>query len=77
MINLLKLNYGFVEAKDGTQEEDVIVKSLLPNTLRDGIIGGVITLAGIGYLLVTAFKHGADSYQTAEYGALDKLDLLG
>lgn len=77
MINLLKLNYGSVETNDRTQKEDVIVKSPLPNTLRDGIIGGVITLAGIGYLLVTAFKHGADSYQTAEYGALDKLNLLG
>ena len=77
MINMLKLNYGSVETKDRTQKEDVIVKSPLPNTLRDGIIGGVITLAGIGYLLVTAFKHGADSYQTAEYGALDKLHLLG
>lgn len=77
MINLLKLNYGSVERNDRTQKEDVIVKSPLPNTMLDGIIGGVITLAGIGYLLVTAFKHGADSYYTAEYGALDKLDLLG
>lgn len=77
MINLLKLNYGYVESTDRTQKEDVIVKSPLPNTLRDGIIGGVITLAGIGYLLVTAFKHGADSYMKAEYGVLDKMDLLG
>ena len=73
---MIKFKCGGV-ANPGTDEyKDVIVKAAAPNSLKDILIGGGITLVGITYLAVTAFKNGAKAHDAAELQALMDLHLI-
>ena len=73
---MIKFNKGSVTNPNTMITKDIIVKSGSPNKIRDIVIGGGMALAGIVYLTVTAFKHGADKMEEAELQALSDADLI-
>ena len=73
---MIKFNYGPITNCDHTKEANIVAKSYLPNTMKDTIIGGLITLIGIGYLTVTAFRNGATSYEKGELEALAAIGVM-
>lgn len=72
---MIKFKQGYIATLDGVSQ-DIIVKSAAPNTLRDGLIGCGIVMAGIAYLTVTAFKNGAKKFEVAETKTLEDLGLI-
>jgi len=69
-----KQNY-IINPKTGVKH-DIVVKSALPNKLKDAVIGGGMVLMGIVYLTMTAFKNGSEKFEDAELKALSDADLL-
>ncbi len=65
----MKIKFGVLARVDGCATEDIIVESALPNKVKDILIGGGMTLLGIGYLCYTAFKNGVDETANAEQRA--------
>lgn len=72
---MIKFIQGQITTKEGISK-DVVVKAATPNTLKDMLIGGGITLIGITYLTVTAFRKGADAFDVAKLRTLHDLGLL-
>ena len=66
---MIKFTRGGIGSADGTMH-DIIVKAKAPNTLKDAMIGGGMTLVGIAYLTYTAFKSGALAFEKAELKAM-------
>ncbi|MFQ7144321.1 hypothetical protein [Faecalibacillus intestinalis] len=62
----MKIKFGELSRVDGGAIEDIIVESALPNKIKDILIGGGMTLLGIGYLCYTAFKNGVEETTNAE-----------
>ncbi len=54
----------------------IVAKSVLPCKARDALIGGALVLAGIAYLTVTSFRHGAYAFEQGEYNALEEAGLF-
>ena len=73
---MIKFKQGYITNMAG-ESKDIIVKAALPNKLKDIVIGGVISLAGIAYLTYTAFRNGSSTFEKAEYETLDALNLFG
>ena len=73
---MIKINKGWIGNDTTGARKDIVVKAVAPNTLKDALIGGCLTLIGITYLTVTAFKHGTNKYEAAEFQTLTDLDLL-
>lgn len=65
----MKIKFGVLTRVDGGAIEDIIVKSTLPNKVKDILIGGGMTLLGVGYLCYTAFKNGVEETANAEQRA--------
>lgn len=57
--------------------KDIIVKSVIPNRLKDVLIGGSLVLVGITYLTVTAFKNGSYKFEEAELRAMFDAGIIG
>ena len=72
----MKFNHGWVENKKTGQRTDIVVKSAMPNKVKDLLIGVALVGAGILYLTRTAFCHGIKCYENAELEALTSEDLI-
>ena len=72
---IMKINFGDMENKAGEVKE-VIVKSVLPASRKDVLIGIGAVGFGIIYLTVKAFKYGADSFYRAEARAQNDLGII-
>ena len=73
---MIKFKQGYIANMAG-ESKDIIVKAALPNKLKDVVIGGVISLAGIAYLTYTAFRNGSAAFEQAEYETMEDLGILG
>ena len=73
---MIKFKQGYIANMAG-ESKDIIVKATLPNKLKDIVIGGVISLAGIAYLTYTAFRNGSAAFEQAEYETMEDLGILG
>lgn len=62
--------------KTGVSKDIDVRFSNSKNFLRDVLIGGGLTLAGIAYITITSFRNGAQAFEDAEYETMDKLGLL-
>ena len=67
---MIKFNQGFVINETTGKRQNIVVKSIAPNTVKDMLIGGGMVLMGVAYLTVKAFKNGAQKYEDAEFQAL-------
>ena len=72
---MIKFKQGYITNMAG-ESKDIIVKAALPNKLKDIVIGGVISLAGIAYLTYTAFRNGSAAFEQAECETMEDLDIL-
>ena len=72
---MIKLNRGQISNYDG-KTKDIIVKTMSPNKFKDILIGGGLTLLGITYLTVSAFKNGVEKYENAELKTMNELGLI-
>lgn len=72
---MIKFKQGGVTSQDG-KTVDIVVKSLLPNTIRDTLIGATLVGVGIAYLTVTAFKNGSEMFEQAELKALYEAGII-
>lgn len=72
---MIKFKQGWIETNEGVRK-DIVVKAKAPNSLKDMLIGGGITLIGITYLTVSAFKNGSKMFSEAESQTMDDLGLF-
>ena len=72
----MKFNYGWVRNTETGKKAEVVVKSAMPNTVKDLLIGVALVGTGILYLTYTAFRHGVDRHENAELEALKSADLI-
>ncbi len=73
---MIKMSFGAIGNYKTGKWEDVVVKAVLPNSVKDILIGGGMMLAGAAYLAVKAFKNGARAYEEAEMNTLKKQGLI-
>lgn len=73
---MFNLNYGKVVNPETGENREVEVSMLKPNTIKDGVIGCGIIAVGAAYLMMTAFRHGADKYDEADTKALVDCGLI-
>ena len=73
---MIKFKHGSITNPTTKETKDIVVKSLLPNKFGDLVIGGVVTLLGIGYLTVTAFRNGSDKMEEAEVNTMLDLGVM-
>ena len=73
---MFKLNYGGITNPNNGEHREVEVSMLKPNTIKDGVIGCGIIAVGVAYLMMTAFRHGADKYDEANTKALVDCGLI-
>lgn len=73
---MIKFKQGHIANMAG-ESKDIIVKAALPNKIKDIVIGGVISLAGIAYLTYTAFRNGSAAFEKAEYETMEDLGIFG
>ena len=74
---MIKFKHGSVTNPKTGVTADIVVKSPTANKIRDILIGGGLTLVGITHMVRTAFRNGAETYQVAEFNALEDADLIG
>lgn len=74
---MINMNFGYVKNIKSGVVKDIIVKTAIPNKVKDIVIGGGMVLAGIGWLTIAAFKDGAVAHENAEYKALNDAGLIG
>lgn len=72
---MIKFKQGYITNMAG-ESKDIIVKAALPNKLKDIVIGGIISLAGIAYLTYTAFRNGSAAFEQAECEAMKDLGII-
>jgi hypothetical protein len=72
---MIKFTQGSISDLDGVTK-DVVVKSALPNNLKDVLIGGGLVLVGIAYLTTTAFRNGSEKFEEAEYNTMVDLGII-
>ena len=72
---MIKFKQGYIANMAG-ESKDIIVKAALPNKLKDIVIGGVISLAGIAYLTYTAFRNGSAAFEQAECETMEDLGIF-
>lgn len=75
-LNLIRVPMGSVENDDTGDCADVIVKSTLPTSITEAIIGGLMILSGVGYLTVKAFINGSKSHCKAHLDAESRIGVL-
>ena len=72
---MIKFKQGYIANMEGVKK-DIVVKAAAPNKLRDILIGGGLVVAGIAWLTTTAFRHGSQKFEEAEFQTLVDLDLV-
>jgi len=72
---MIDTNYGWIK-NYSTSKKCYIKPKPTKNLFTNIIIGMVPIIAGVGYIVFSAFHNGARAYETAELNALDSLDLL-
>lgn len=73
---MLKFNGGSVTNPKTNITKEIILKVKGPNNLKDLMIGSSITILGITYLTISAFKNGAETFLNAENKALVDADIM-
>lgn len=67
---------GPISTFDGKSKDIDVKLSNSKHGLRDILIGGGVTLAGIAYLTITSFINGAKAFEDAEYNTMEELGLF-
>lgn len=70
------IDFGSVTSDEGVTENIVIPMTECLNG-RDLAIGLGLIFLGAGYLVVSSFKNGAESYVTSEFDAMVKAGIIG
>lgn len=70
------IDFGSVTSNDGITENIVIPMTECLNAKNLAIGLGLIFL-GAGYLVISSFKNGAESYLTSEFDAMNKAGIIG
>lgn len=73
---MIKSKFGPIRNNETGEEKYIVVNALSKVNCRDIVIGAGITLIGITYLTLAAFKNGAHAYDKAEMKTLGELGLL-
>lgn len=74
---MIKFKQGWIGNDKTGEKKDIVVKSALPNKVKDMLVGGLILVLGVTYLTFTAFKNGAQKHEDAEMETLTDLGLIG
>jgi hypothetical protein len=72
---MIKFRQGCIENMEGIQK-DVVVKAACPNKLTDAVVGGGLVLLGIIYLTRSAFRHGSEKHEEAEFNTMVDLGII-
>lgn len=72
---MLKFKQGSIQTMEGVTK-DIMVKSPLPNNVKDIVIGSVLIGLGIAHLTVSAFKNGAKQFEAAELKTMIDLGII-
>lgn len=73
---MVNTSYGYV-AKDTNSTEKIYITPKPNSEMAKDICVGLIPIcAGIGYIVYSAFHHGAHAHDLAEYEALKKLNVI-
>ena len=72
---MIKFKQGELKNMAGTTK-DIVVKAATPNKFKDILIGGGLVLVGIAYLTTTAFRHGSEKFEEAEYKTMVDLGII-
>lgn len=67
---------GPISTFDGKSKDIDVKLSNSKHGLRDILIGGGVTLAGIAYLTIMSFINGAKAFEDAEYNTMEELGLF-
>ena len=72
------IQYSGVKLTNKETNEDKVATATayFPLKLKDAAIGAGLTLGGIFYMLVKAFKYGAEKYDDGYYDTLNDLGLI-
>lgn len=62
---MIKFKVGNIGNMNG-DFKDIVVKTAIPNKIKDVVIGGGLVLLGVAHLTATAFKNGAKKGLEAE-----------
>lgn len=73
---MIKMKFDAIGNYETGKYEDIVVNAMIPNDIKDILIGGGAMLIGVMYLTVTAFKKGARAYEKAELETLEKQGLI-
>lgn len=72
---MIKFKQGYIRNMNG-ETKNIEVKALLPNRAKDILVGSSLITAGVIYLTVTAFKHGSEAFESAEYRTMVDLGII-
>lgn len=72
----MKINLGSIKNEATGISKEIVVKKLIPNKVKDLLIGGAVIGVGIYYLTAAAFKDGLKEFEEAENKTLRDLDLI-
>jgi len=73
---MIKSKFGPISNPRTNETKDIVVNALSKGNLKDFLIGGSIAMAGIFYVMLTAFRNGAEAFDNAECNVLKDLNLL-
>lgn len=74
---MIKTKFGPIGNYETGERKEIVVNALSKDMCRKNVlIGAGITLTGIIYLTLSAFKNGACAYEEVELKTLDSLGLI-
>ena len=72
----MKFKYGWIENSKTGERKHIVTRMTAQNSLRDVILGVIMTSMGVAYLTITAFSNGGQAYEDAESKCFEDLNLL-
>lgn len=67
--------YSIINDRTG-EKEDCIAEARFPLKVKDAVIGSGLAVGGVLYMLVKAFKYGAEKLDEGQYKTMNKLGLI-
>lgn len=68
-------NYS-IKSNETGESRDVAAEARFPLKVKDAVIGGGLAVGGIAYMLVKAFKFGAERFDKGETKAMLDLGII-
>ncbi len=67
--------YSIINDRTG-EEEDCVAEARFPLRIKDAVIGSGLAIGGVLYMLVKAFKYGAEKLDEGQTKTMNKLGLI-